>query len=220
MNNSLLKTYPFELTPLGYEFDALEPHIDARTVEVHHTKHQQNYVNNLNKVIEENPEYKNWTLQKFFQEEMYIPGDIRDAIMQNAGGIYNHELYFASMTPNSPGAPEGDLLENITGYFGSLDAFKAEFKRMALWLFGSGYVHLAATPQSWLQIITQGNQEVAHASFTPIITLDVWEHAYYLKNENRRAEYFDHWWNTINWKRAEEIYEEIYAKNKPFEFDF
>lgn len=219
--SSLHKKYPFELEPLKYEFDALEPYISAKTVEIHHTRHQQNYVNSLNALIEKNPEYMDWTLEDFLRKEVRISSEIRTEILRNAGGIYNHERYFAGMTPNAPKAPEGELRRAINEYFGSLEEIKAEMKQAALDVFGSGYAYLVVTPQSWLQIIGLCNQETPVAyNYEILATVDVWEHAYYLDYMNLRGDYFDNWWNTIDWKPAEEIYNVIYDKNKKFEFDF
>ncbi|MDO4482009.1 MAG: superoxide dismutase [Bacillota bacterium] len=219
--SSLFKTYPYELEALEYDFNALEPYIDAKTVEIHHDRHQRNYVNSLNAVIEENPEYKDWTLDDFFRKEMQIPSDIRHIILRNAGGVYNHEEYFSHMTPDGQLSPEGELADAVEDFFGSVENLKAELKKAALDVFGSGYAYLVVTPQSWLQIITLSNQETpVQFNFKPLLIVDVWEHAYYLGYQNKRADYFDNWWNTVDWKKAEETYEEVNAKNKKFEFGF
>lgn len=219
--SSLLKTYPFVLEPLEYDAKDLEPFIDIQTVEIHHGKHQQNYVNFLNAAIEDNPEYKEWTLDDFLRKNIQIPSDIRDTFVRNAGGIYNHEMYFSMMTPNAKNEPEGELADAVKDFYGSMENLKAELKKEALGVFGSGYSYLVVTPQSWLQIVTFSNQDTPVSyNFKPLAVIDVWEHAYYLKHQNRRADYFDSWWNTIDWEKAEEVYEEVNAKNKKFEFDF
>lgn len=219
--SSLFKTYPFELEPLEYDVTALEPYIDAQTVEIHHGRHQQNYVNTLNAAIEENPEFKEWTLDDFLRKSIQIPSDIREVFARNAGGIYNHEQYFSMMTPNAPVEPEGELADAIKDFYGSMENLKSEMKKEALGVFGSGYAYLVVTPQSWLQIITFSNQDTpVPYNFKPLAVIDVWEHAYYLGYQNKRADYFDNWWNLIDWKKAEEIFEEVNAKNKKFEFDF
>ena len=218
--SSLFKTYPFELEPLEYDVNALEPYIDTKTVEIHHGRHQQNYVNTLNAAIEENPEYKEWTLDDFLRKNIQIPSDIRDVFARNAGGVYNHEQYFSMMTPNAPVEPEGELADAVKDFYGSMENLKAEMKREALGVFGSGYACLVVTPQSWLQIITFANQDApVPYNFKPLAVIDVWEHAYYLGYQNKRADYFDNWWNLIDWKKAEEIFEEVNTKNKKFEFD-
>lgn len=219
--SSLFKTYPFELEPLEYDVTALEPYIDAQTVEIHHGRHQQNYVNTLNAAIEENPEFKEWTLDDFLRKSIQIPSDIREVFARNAGGIYNHEQYFSMMAPNAPVEPEGELADAIKDFYGSMENLKSEMKKEALGVFGSGYAYLVVTPQSWLQIITFSNQDTpVPYNFKPLAVIDVWEHAYYLGYQNKRADYFDNWWNLIDWKKAEEIFEEVNAKNKKFEFDF
>lgn len=219
--SSLFKKYPFELEPLKYDLNQLEPYIDAKTVEIHHDRHQQNYVNSLNAVLEKFPEYQDWTLDDFFRKETQIYAEARTQIMRNAGGIFNHEEYFSHITPNAKSEPEGELADAIVEFFGSFENLKKEFIETALGVFGSGYAYLIVTPQSWLQIISLSNQETPVAyNYTPIVIADVWEHAYYLGYQNKRADYLENLWNLIDWEQAEKIFEKINEKNKKFEFGF
>lgn len=219
--SSLFKTYPYELEALEYDKKALEPYIDEETLNIHNGKHQQNYVNTLNKIIEENPIYMDWTLDDFFRKENQVYAEIRTGLMRNAGGIYNHEQYFAHMTPNGKEKPEGDLADAIDEYFGSFEGMKNDLMNAALSVFGSGYAYLVVTKQGWLQIITLQNQETPVAyDYTPIVIVDCWEHAYYLKYQNRRADYLENWWKCVNWEKAEEEFQEVYDKVKKFEFGF
>lgn len=201
------ETYPFKLKPLPYDYDALEPYIDRETMHFHHDKHHQTYVDNLNKTLENYPELHKKTLVELLQNLEVLPEEIQTAVRNNGGGVLNHNLYFDGMTPASTKAPEGKLAEAINQAFGSFENFKETFKKAALGRFGSGWVWLVSDENGNLKIISTPNQDVPmNLKVNPILEIDVWEHAYYLKYQNRRAEYIDNWFNVIDWKKAEEIY--------------
>lgn len=203
MNN----TFKFELTPLPYEYGALEPYIDAKTMEIHHSKHVQTYVDNLNKALEQFTEYHNWTLEKLLYNLDSLPTQLQAPVRNSGGGVYNHNLYFSIMGPNQSTLKEGDLLNAINKAFGSLDNFKAELKTLALSVFGSGWAWLVADKDGNLSLLKTSNQDTQIPNnLCPVLNLDVWEHSYYLKYQNKRAEYIDNWFNVINWLKAEENY--------------
>jgi len=197
----------FTLPALPYAFDALEPNIDKQTMEIHHDKHHGGYVNNLNKAIE-GTEYAN----KSLEEILAVAGKAGAAIRNNAGGHWNHTLYWEIMSPNGGGKPEGDLAKAIDGSFGSFDAMKEKFNAAGASRFGSGWAWLAVDDAGKLVICSTPNQDnplmdVAECKAKPILGADVWEHAYYLKYQNRRGDYLKAFWNTINWKKVTELYE-------------
>ena len=195
----------FEIAALKYSLDALEPVIDARTVEIHYTKHHATYAKNLNAAIENHPEFFEWSLEKIVANLDKIPEDIRTAVRNNGGGVYNHNIYWASMAPGQGGEPSGELAKAINSTFGSVASFKAEFEKTALTRFGSGYCWLSRKPGGQILIHSTANQDnPLQENMKPIIVVDVWEHAYYLKYQNRRAEYLTQWWNIVDWKSAEE----------------
>ena len=201
----------FTLPVLAYPYDALEPHIDALTMEIHHSKHHQAYVNNLNKAIEtvdpaifEGP----FTFSAIFSKINELPAAVRN----NAGGHYNHTLFWTLLKPNGGGEPKGGLAKAITNTFGSFDEFKKQFTEASIKRFGSGWAWLIMSNGKLVitSTLNQDNPLMQTDSIelkgTPILALDVWEHAYYLKNQNRRAEYIASWWNVINWETAEDIF--------------
>jgi Fe-Mn family superoxide dismutase len=197
----------FTLPALPYAFDALEPNIDKQTMEIHHDKHHGGYVNNLNKAIE-GTEYAN----KSLEEILAVAGKAGAAIRNNAGGHWNHTLYWEIMSPNGGGKPEGDLAKAIDGSFGSFDAMKEKFNAAGAGRFGSGWAWLAVDDAGKLVICSTPNQDnplmdVAECKAKPILGADVWEHAYYLKYQNRRGDYLKAFWNTINWKKVTGLYE-------------
>lgn len=197
----------FTLPALPYAFDALEPNIDKQTMEIHHDKHHGGYVNNLNKAIE-GTEYAS----KSLEEILTVAGKAGAAIRNNAGGHWNHTLYWEIMSPNGGGKPEGDLAKAIDGSFGSFDAMKEKFNAAGAGRFGSGWAWLAVDDAGKLVICSTPNQDnplmdVAECKAKPILGADVWEHAYYLKYQNRRGDYLKAFWNTINWKKVTELYE-------------
>ena len=185
----------FELPDLGYSFDALEPYIDAQTMEIHHDKHHAAYVTKLNEALQSLPEWQNKPIEEILKYIESIPSDVRNAIRNNGGGHYNHTLFWESMKPG--GGKEAP--EAITKNFGGIDGFKAKFTAEALGRFGSGWAWLVKDGDR-LEIMSTQNQETPlKESKLPILGLDVWEHAYYLKYQNRRPEYVEAWWNVINW---------------------
>lgn len=197
----------FVLIPLPYSYDALEPYIDAKTMEIHHNKHEQAYVDNLNKAIANYAELYSKTTEQMLKNLDDIPTDIRQSVINNAGGVYNHEFFWSIMSPKHDQSPSGNLLKAIDSTFGSFDEFKKLFTEAALSVFGSGWAWLVKDSNNKLCIITTANQDSPISNnLTPIIGLDVWEHAYYLKNQNRRKEYIDNWWHVVNWEQAEKNY--------------
>lgn len=199
---------PFELPVLPYALDALEPWIDARTVEVHYTKHHQTYLNNLNKALEAAPDLYQHPLADLLKDLNQVPEAIRTAVRNNGGGVYNHNLYWEMLGPNAGGEPVGDLAKAIHASFGSFDAFKAEVEKAGLTRFGSGYAWLSRRPDGSLLIHSTANQDCPLSEgLFPLFTVDVWEHAYYLKYQNRRAEYLTNFWNLIDWEKVEARYQ-------------
>lgn len=197
----------FVLIPLPYSYDALEPYIDAKTMEIHHNKHEQAYVDNLNKAIANYAELYSKTTEQMLKNLDDIPTDIRQSVINNAGGVYNHEFFWSIMSPKHDQSPSGNLLKAIDSTFGSFDEFKKLFTEAALSVFGSGWAWLVKDSNNKLSIITTANQNSPISNnLTPIIGLDVWEHAYYLKYQNRRKEYIDNWWHVVNWEQAEKNY--------------
>ena len=201
MNNN---TYPFPLTPLPYAYDALEPFIDTKTMQLHHDKHLGTFVNNLNAILKDQLPYQSWTLEQLLFYADQLPPSIRTDVLRNGGGVYNHVFFFANLAPaNQVGQPSDALLQAINAKFGSLDNFKTQFKTQALSVFGSGYTWLVLNKDGGVEIINLANQDtVLPLKACPIIGLDVWEHAYYLKNYNVRANYIDNWFNVLNWEQA------------------
>ncbi len=203
----------FTLPPLPYPYDALEPYIDARTMEIHYTKHHQGYVNNLNKALEGYPELQNKSIEELLRGINEIPEAIRTAVRNNGGGHANHSLFWTIMKPNGGGEPTGELAEAIKATFGSFEAFKEKFSAEAAGRFGSGWAWLVMDENGKLQVYSTPNQDSSYMQgHTPILGLDVWEHAYYLKYQNRRAEYIQNWWNVVNWDQVAQYYKEALAK--------
>lgn len=195
--------YPFSLEPLPYAYDALAPNIDARTLEFHHDKHLKTYTDNLNKTLEPYPALHTYSLEKLLLSVPVLPDSIRTAVRNNAGGVYNHQLYFASMrSPRENNAPTGALLQALENSFGSLDAFWQAFRKAALGVFGSGYAWLVAEcgNSHKLRIDATPNQNTPlEADVCPLLLVDVWEHAYYLQQQNRRDTYVDLFRPLIDW---------------------
>lgn len=197
----------FELPKLNYNYSDLEPHIDAKTMEIHHSKHHQAYVNNLNAAIE-STDAANLSLEEIVKNiSKYSP-----AVRNNGGGHWNHSFFWNIMSPNGGGAPKGELATKIEAQFGSFDAMKEEFNKAATTRFGSGWAWLCKKADGSLCICSTPNQDnplmdIAECPGTPIIGLDVWEHAYYLNYQNRRPDYISAFWNVINWDEASKNYE-------------
>lgn len=197
----------FKLMPLPYSYDALEPYIDKETMIIHHTKHHQTYVDNLNKLIAKNPELSSKSLEELLTNLDTLPKSDKQGIINNAGGVYNHNFFWTIMAPNQDGKPVGELATAIDNTFGSFDNFKAKFKESATSRFGSGWAWLVSDKDGKLSIISTANQDAPISlGLTPIIGIDVWEHAYYLKYKNKRADYIDNWWNVVNWNQANKNY--------------
>lgn len=198
---------PFEIPGLRYSFEALEPVIDARTVEIHYTKHHATYLKNLNTALEKYPQFFDWDLKKILGNLDKIPEDIRTVVRNNGGGVYNHNVYWTSLAPNQSGFPSGKLAEAISKTFGDFTAFKTEFEKAGLGRFGSGWAWLSFKPDKQLVIHSTANQDSPLTEgLEPIFVVDVWEHAYYLKYQNRRAEYLANIWNLIDWEQAEKCF--------------
>jgi len=198
---------PHTLPQLPYAYDALEPHVDAQTMEIHHTKHHQTYINNLNAALE-GTEFANLSAEEVVRQLDKLPQDKRGAVQNNGGGHANHSLFWTVMAPNAGGKPEGALAEAIESQLGGFDAFKEAFTKAALTRFGSGWAWLSVTPEKKLVVESTGNQDSPlMTGNTPILGLDVWEHAYYLRYQNRRPEYIGAFFNVINWPEVSRRYE-------------
>lgn len=199
----------YELPQLPYSHDALEPFIDAQTMELHHTKHHATYVAKLNEALEKYPDIADKPLEELLKNLDVVPEPIRKAVQNHGGGHYNHSLFWQCMTPQSIGGgtpPTNALAETITKTFGGYEQFKEQFTAAALGVFGSGWVWLTKDNDGNLKILTTPNQDTPFilnpkpSTLNPIIALDIWEHAYYLKYQNRRADYIAAWWNIVNWQ--------------------
>lgn len=203
------ETYPFVVRPLPYEYDALIPVLDEETLHFHHDKHYKTYVDNLNSVLSDYPELQKKSLKELLMGLDQLPSAIRTAVQNNGGGVYNHELYFDSMKSPVGQSPEGKLAEAIDRDFGSYLQWKEAMKQAAVGKFGSGWAFLVTDGSGKLQIIATANQDVPDLKkLTPLFLVDVWEHAYYLQYQNRRADYVEGWFSLIHWKKAERRYEE------------
>jgi Fe-Mn family superoxide dismutase len=189
----------FELPKLPYAVDALEPHIDAQTMTIHHDKHHQAYITNLNGALEKHPELSTKSLEALLGDLNALPEDVRTVIRNHGGGTWNHNMFWEIMAPKAGGAPKGELAGAIEKAFNSFDAFKAEFEKAANGRFGSGWAWLVRK-SGGLTIVSTANQDnPLSEGAAPLMGIDVWEHAYYLKYQNRRAEYVTAWWNVVNW---------------------
>ncbi|HEX4590055.1 MAG TPA: superoxide dismutase [Gemmataceae bacterium] len=190
----------FSLPPLPYPADALEPSIDKMTMEIHHGRHHKAYVDNLNKALESAPDLQNKSIEDLLRGIKSVPAAIQTAVRNNGGGHANHSMFWEIMGPKAGGAPSGDLAQAISSAFGGFDAFKAKIKENALGQFGSGWSWLVVGGDGKLAAIKTPNQDSPYMDGqTPILGIDVWEHAYYLKYQNKRADYVDAWWNVVNW---------------------
>jgi Fe-Mn family superoxide dismutase len=196
----------FELPSLAYAYDALEPSIDAMTMEIHHNKHHNAYVNNLNAALEKHPDLAGKSLEELVTNINSVPEDIRTAVRNNGGGHFNHSLFWTVMSPNGGGEPSGDLAAAIGDAFGDFASFKETFSKAAATRFGSGWAWLGFK-NGKLTVLSMPNQDVPMMEgLTPILGIDVWEHAYYLKYQNRRPEYVSNWWNVVNWEEVANRY--------------
>ena len=198
----------YSLPALPYAHNALEPHIDARTMEIHHGKHHQAYVNNLNAALEKYPDLQSKSVEALITNLSAVPEDIRGAVRNNGGGHVNHSMFWTVMGPNGGGEPGGDLAAAINAAFGSFASFKEQFAKAGVGRFGSGWAWLVVNGGK-LEICSTANQDnptmgkaVAGCEGTPILGIDVWEHAYYLNYQNRRPDYIAAWWNVVNWDQV------------------
>ena len=197
--------YKYELPPLPYPYDANEPYIDEETMRIHHDKHFRTYVDNLNKALEPYTSYHNIPLEILLRRPNIIPDNIRTAVINNGGGVYNHDLYFNTIGPaGGIEKPQGSLRNAIERSFGSFEVFKDKFTQNAKNVFGSGWTFLVINPYNQLMIVNTANQDTPLPwGNKPILAFDVWEHAYYLKYQNRRAEYLENLWKFVNWEAVE-----------------
>ena len=202
------ETYPFVARPLPYEYDALMPVLDEQTLHFHHDKHYQTYVDNLNRVLADYPELQKMSLRQLLTQLDTLPEAARTPIRNNGGGVFNHELYFDSMKSPVGQEPSGALAQAIERDFGSVKEWQEQMKQAALAQFGSGWAWLLADSEGKLSIARTANQDVPDLqAYIPILLVDVWEHAYYLQYQNRRAEYAENWFSLINWRKVEKRYE-------------
>ncbi|TRX76231.1 superoxide dismutase [Pseudomonas mangiferae] len=202
---------PYVLPELPYAYNALEPHIDAQTMEIHYTKHHQTYVNNLNAALDGNPLAER-PVEELLTRLAELPDGVRGAVVNNGGGHANHSLFWRVMSPQGGGQPQGQVASAIETELGGFEAFKDAFTKAALTRFGSGWAWLSVTPQKTLVVESSGNQDspLMHGN-TPILGLDVWEHAYYLRYQNRRPEYIAAFYNVIDWAEVERRYRDAVA---------
>ncbi len=203
----------YELPPLPYPKEALEPHIDALTMEIHHDKHHGAYVTNVNKAIAGKPELEKKPVEELIRDLNAVPADIRTAVRNNGGGHANHSMFWKLLGPRAGGAPTGTLADDIKAAFGSFEAFKEKFEAAGLGRFGSGWAWLVVN-KGKLEIVSTANQDnplmgkdVCGAEGKPVLGCDVWEHAYYLKYQNRRGDYLKAFWNVINWAEVAKYFE-------------
>lgn len=196
----------YTLLELPYAYDALEPHIDAKTMEIHHTKHHQTYINNINAGIE-GTEWEDLSVEELVSKANQVPEDLKNNVINNGGGHANHSLFWTVMSPDGGGNPEGEIAQAIDKELGGFEAFKEAFTKAALTRFGSGWAWLSVAPDQTIIIESSANQDspLMHGN-TPILGLDVWEHAYYLKYQNRRPEYIAAFFNVVNWKEVNRRY--------------
>ena len=199
----------FEVPPLPYDYNALEPYIDTQTMQLHHDKHHAAYVNNLNAALQNQAQLASWTVEDLVRRINEVPESIRTAVRNNAGGHINHTMFWQIMGPNAGGAPTGELATAIQQTFGSFDQFKSAFNDAGVKRFGSGWAWLVLDRSGKLQVISTANQDspLMDGMF-PVMGNDVWEHAYYLKYQNRRPDYLAAWWNVVNWDVIARRYEQ------------
>lgn len=199
--------YKFINIPLPYAYNAMEPYIDEKTMMLHHDKHLQTYIDNLNNTLSEYPQFQNWTLEQLIMNIPSLPNEIQTAIKNNGGGVFNHQFYFSNLAASASSYPVGILGEAIENEFGSYKSFQTQFKAAALSVFGSGYAWLVVDATGQLSIITTQNQDTPlPLMMCPVLNIDVWEHAYYLKHYNKRADYIDDWFHVVNWNQANRNY--------------
>ena len=199
---------PHVLPTLPYAYDALEPHIDARTMEIHHSKHHATYIANLNAALQGHPALADQPVEQVLKDLNAVPEAVRMAVRNNGGGHANHTLFWTVMGPGGGGEPSGALATAISQAFGGFAGFKDEFSKAGMTRFGSGWSWLAVAPGGELKVLSSANQDTPLSDgLTPILSLDVWEHAYYLTYQNRRADYVAAWWNVVNWSEVTRRFE-------------
>ena len=197
--------YPYTLPPLAYAYNALEPHIDEQTMRLHHDKHHQAYIDHANETVAKYPELQKTDLGTLLAHLNELPADVRTPLQNNGGGHLNHSLFWGYMTPGGGGEPQGELAQAMTKTFGGFAQFKEEFDDAAKSRMGSGWAWLSVTSTGDLETGSTANQDTPLSNGRlPILGLDVWEHAYYLKYQNRRPEYITNWWHVVNWKKVQE----------------
>jgi Fe-Mn family superoxide dismutase len=197
----------FTLPDLPYDYSALEPHIDEMTMRIHHDKHHNGYVTNLNKALESAPALQNKSVDDLLKDLSKVPENIRTAVQNNGGGHYNHSMFWTIMGPKAGGEPSGELADALKAAFGDFASFKEKFNAAATGRFGSGWAWLVLDQGSKLAVVSTANQDNPLSSGQkPIMGIDVWEHAYYLKYQNRRADYISAWWNVVNWTEVTKRY--------------
>ena len=200
----------FELPKLSYSYDALEPVIDAKTMEIHHLKHHSGYTNKLNTTLQDFTEFNDSKIEDLLKNLEDLPEQIRRSVRNNGGGYYNHTLYWNIMTPGGSNKPSGKLLEALINEFGTLEELKDIFTTEAIIRFGSGWAWISVDANNDIEVFSTPNQDnPLLLGQTPLIGIDVWEHAYYLNYQNKRPEYVKNWWNIINWDVATEIYNSL-----------
>lgn len=207
--------YPFTLPPLPFAYDALAPELDERTMHFHHDKHFAAYIDNLNRLLADRPEYQDWPLEKLMQNWAELPEEIRQGVRNNAGGVYNHDLYFNTLRPMPASSPEGALRGAIDRDFGSFQELKSAMKTAALGQFGSGWAWLVSDGDGRLSVRKTPNQD-SPLPLIPLLGCDVWEHAYYLPYQNRRGDYFEAWWRLADWPGVSRAYEKIAGGRTPY----
>lgn len=209
---TLSEHYPFSVKPLPYAYDALEPFIDTETMRVHHDQHYAAYVARLNEALADYPLYQNWSLSQLLTHLPMLPPDIRKKVRDNGGGVYNHERYFDGMSPNAAHQPTGALLEAVNRDFGSVEEMKKQFQDAGMNRFGSGWAWLVLDGGGRLAILSTPNQDVPPLNAAcPVMLMDVWEHAYYLKHKNRRQDYIGDWFNAADFDKASKNFESCAA---------
>ncbi|MDE2223422.1 MAG: superoxide dismutase [Candidatus Omnitrophica bacterium] len=200
----------YSLPPLAYPYNALEPHIDARTMEIHHTKHHQAYINNVNNAIKGKADLENKSVEDLVANINAVPEDIRTVVRNNGGGHANHTFFWTIIGPKAGGTPQGKVAEAINQAFSSFDAFKEKFAQAAATRFGSGWAWLTVSKDGKLEISSTANQDSPlMEGKTPILGIDVWEHAYYLHYQNRRPDYVAAFWNVVNWQEVEKRFNAV-----------
>lgn len=197
----------YQLPDLPYDYDALEPHIDERTMKIHHTKHHQGYTDKTNAALEGHDEFQDMPIEDVLQRITEVPEDVRQKVINNGGGYANHKLFWTILSPNGGGEPTGEVAEAIDEEFGSFSDFKEKLNNAATGQFGSGWGWLCVNKDGSLEVLSTANQNSPYMNgLTPILGVDVWEHAYYLNYQNERGKYVENFWNLVNWDQVNEYY--------------